>query len=182
MGWLQRLLTPRVTPPVRPAIQVISMHGNKSASKTGPYCSSAINQNREFLLPVHHRHLNHQRFTLAAIDDVISRGRWGDWAELRQVVLADHSLPDKVVRVCLAHVSDPDAQRHHFWMHYAKEHHPLPDWKLENDADFARTHTAKSFCNPRSLRASIPLTELQCNSRNIRRNNHGCKPACANPH
>ena len=26
-----------------------------------------------------HRHLNHQRFTLAAIDDVIRRGRWDDW-------------------------------------------------------------------------------------------------------
>ena len=30
-----------------------------------------------------HRHLNHQRYTLAAIDDVISRGRWQEWAELR---------------------------------------------------------------------------------------------------
>ena len=39
-----------------------------------------------------HRHLNHQRFTLAAIDDVISRGRWGDWAELRRAALADQSL------------------------------------------------------------------------------------------
>lgn len=69
-----------------------------------------------------HRHLNHQRFTLAAIDDVISRGRWGDWAELRRAALADQSLLDKVERVCRAHASDPYAQRHHFWMHYAEEH------------------------------------------------------------
>lgn len=69
-----------------------------------------------------HRHLNHQGFTLAAIDDVISRGRWDDWAALRRAVLDDHSLLDKVVRVCSAHLSDPYAQRHHFWMHYAKEH------------------------------------------------------------
>jgi hypothetical protein len=43
-----------------------------------------------------HRHLNHQRFTLAAIDDVISRGRWHDWAVLRQAVLQDQALLNKV--------------------------------------------------------------------------------------
>jgi hypothetical protein len=69
-----------------------------------------------------HRHLNHQRFTLAAIDDVISRGHWRDWAELRQSVLTDATLMDKVARVCHAHTSDPYAQRYHFWMHYAEEH------------------------------------------------------------
>lgn len=69
-----------------------------------------------------HRHLNHQRFTLAAIDDVILRGRWGDWAELRQAALADRSLLDKVERICRPHASDPYAQRHHFWMHYAEVH------------------------------------------------------------
>ena len=71
-----------------------------------------------------HRHLKHQGFTLAAIDDVILRGRWGDWAELRRAVLADRSLLDKVERVCLAHTADPYAQRHHFWLHYAQEHRP----------------------------------------------------------
>lgn len=74
------------------------------------------------LLTMLHRHLNHQRFTLAAIDDVISRGRWQDWADLRQAVLADRGLMEKVERVCLPYVSDPYAQRHHFWMHYVKEH------------------------------------------------------------
>jgi len=69
-----------------------------------------------------HRHLNHQRFTLAAIDDVISRGRWQDWAELRQAVLADPALLDKVERVCRTYVRDPYAQRHHFWMRYAEKH------------------------------------------------------------
>ena len=47
-----------------------------------------------------HRHLNHQRFTLAAIDDVISRGRWREWAELRRAALSDRALLDKVERVC----------------------------------------------------------------------------------
>ena len=69
-----------------------------------------------------HRHLNHQRITLAAIDDVISRGRWSDWAALRRATLSDHSLLNKVAQVCRAYTSDPYAQRHHFWMHYAEEH------------------------------------------------------------
>lgn len=69
-----------------------------------------------------HRHLNHQGLTLAAIDDVISRGRWGDWAQLRRAALADSTVLDKVERVCRAHVCDPFAQRHHFWLHYAQEH------------------------------------------------------------
>lgn len=69
-----------------------------------------------------HRHLNHDRFTLAAIDDVISRGRWDDWAKLRRAVLLDRALLDKVEQVCRAQVSDPYAQRYHFWMHYAEEH------------------------------------------------------------
>jgi hypothetical protein len=69
-----------------------------------------------------HRHLNHQRFTLAAIDDVISRGHWCDWAELRQAILADRTLLEKVAYVCCSHVSNPCAQRHHFWMHYVEKH------------------------------------------------------------
>lgn len=71
-----------------------------------------------------HRHLNHQRFTLAAIDDVILRGRWRDWAALRRAVLTDRSLLDKVERVCASHIADPYAQRHHFWMHYVQQHRP----------------------------------------------------------
>ena len=69
-----------------------------------------------------HRHLNHERFTLAAIDDVIARGRWDDWAELREAVLADRALLDKVERVCRPQVRDPYAQRHHFWMNYVQAH------------------------------------------------------------
>ena len=71
---------------------------------------------------MHHRHLNHQRLTLAAIDDVILHGQWRDWAELRRAVLDDPSLPDKVEQVCRAYVGDPYAQRHHFWMRYVEKH------------------------------------------------------------
>lgn len=67
-----------------------------------------------------HRHLNHQRFTLAAIDDVIGRGNRQDWAALRRAALADRTVLEKVLRVCRAHVSDPYAQRYHFWKHYAE--------------------------------------------------------------
>jgi hypothetical protein len=69
-----------------------------------------------------HRHLNHQRLTLAAIDDVISRGQWNDWAALRRSALQDKSLLEKVRRVCNPYRSDPYAQRYHFWMHYVQEH------------------------------------------------------------
>ncbi len=71
-----------------------------------------------------HRHLNHQRFTLAAIDDVIARGQWRDWAELRRAILADRSLLDKVERVCRPYAENPYAQRHQFWMRYVKQHRP----------------------------------------------------------
>ena len=69
-----------------------------------------------------HRHLNHQRFTPAAIDNVIARGRWQDWADLRRAVLAERALLDDVMQVCRAYIADPYAQRHHFWMQYAKTH------------------------------------------------------------
>ncbi len=69
-----------------------------------------------------HRHLHHQALTLAAIDDVIARGRRQDWAELRQAVLTDRTVLEKVLRICEAHVADPYAQRYHFWKHYAERH------------------------------------------------------------
>lgn len=71
-----------------------------------------------------HRHLNHERFTLAAIDDVILRGRWPDWAALRKALLADPQVRAKVEKVCLPYAEDPYAQRHQFWINYAKEHRP----------------------------------------------------------
>ena len=60
-----------------------------------------------------HRHLNHQNYTLAAIDDVIGRGKRKDWADLRRAAL-DRTVMEKVLRVCEAHVDDPYAQRYHF--------------------------------------------------------------------
>lgn len=71
-----------------------------------------------------HRHLSHQRFTLAAIDDVICRGRWNDWAELRLAVLDDAEVMAKVEQVCRPHLADPYAQRYHFWNNYVAAHRP----------------------------------------------------------
>ncbi len=68
-----------------------------------------------------HRHLNHQELTLAAIDDVISRGKRQDWEELRRAALTDPSFFKKILQVCRAHVADPRAQRYHFWKYYAEE-------------------------------------------------------------
>jgi len=69
-----------------------------------------------------HRHLNHESWTLAAIDDVIARGRRRDWAELRAAALGDRSILEKVAKVCHAHADDPYDQRFYFWRHYAERY------------------------------------------------------------
>ena len=66
-----------------------------------------------------HRHLTHQDYSLAAIDDIIGRGKRQDWAALRTALLTDPSVRAKILRVCAAHIADPYAQRYHFWNHYA---------------------------------------------------------------
>jgi hypothetical protein len=67
-----------------------------------------------------HRHLNHQDYTLAAIDDVISNGGRAAWERLRLALLGDPGIREKVRRVCVARIDDPSAQRHRFWSHYAE--------------------------------------------------------------
>jgi hypothetical protein len=69
-----------------------------------------------------HRHLNHERLTPAAIDDIISRGKMADWKELRAAALADRAVLERIAGICRAYIADPYAQRHHFWMHYANKH------------------------------------------------------------
>ena len=68
-----------------------------------------------------HRHLINGGFTLPAIDDIISRGKRQDWIDLRDAIRADPSLLVKVTQVCQNYLSDPYAQRYHFWAHYAKQ-------------------------------------------------------------
>jgi len=69
-----------------------------------------------------HRHLNHGDFTLAAIDDVIERGKREDWRDLRLAALKDRTIMEKVLRVCESHAHDEFAQRYHFWRNYAEHH------------------------------------------------------------
>lgn len=69
-----------------------------------------------------HRHLNHEEFTLAAIDDVISRGRDEDWQALRRAVLSDPAVAPKVRRVWERRKDDRFAQRYHFWKAYVDRH------------------------------------------------------------
>ena len=67
-----------------------------------------------------HRHLNHEEYTLAAIDDVIGRGKRKDWADLRKAALADRVIMEKVLRVSIAQGKDPYEQRYRFWRYYAE--------------------------------------------------------------
>ena len=69
-----------------------------------------------------HRHLIPHQFTLAAIDDMIARGRRRDWIDLRRAALADRAVLEKVLRVCQPHLADPYAQRYHFWKQYAERY------------------------------------------------------------
>jgi len=68
-----------------------------------------------------HRHLNHSDWTLAAIDDVITRGRLQDWKELRDAAANRIDIRERILRVSEPHLSDPYAQRYHFWNLYVRK-------------------------------------------------------------
>jgi hypothetical protein len=68
-----------------------------------------------------HRHLTHQEFTLAAIDDIISNGQRAAWERLCLALLREAGIRDKILRVCNARVNETSAQRHQFWRYYAQE-------------------------------------------------------------
>ena len=61
-----------------------------------------------------HRHLNHEDYTLAAIDDLIARGGRADWVQLRAALRENPLLFEKVRQVCRPRLIDPYAQRYHF--------------------------------------------------------------------
>jgi hypothetical protein len=51
-----------------------------------------------------HRHLNHEGFTLAAIEDILERGGIPDWAPLLREIEAHPfgEVADKTLRICNA--------------------------------------------------------------------------------
>lgn len=68
-----------------------------------------------------HRHLNHENFTLAAIDDIISRGNRYDWRDLLYEMSQNHEvIIPKILKVCEPKIVDPYAQRYILWYTYAK--------------------------------------------------------------
>lgn len=69
-----------------------------------------------------HRHLVHDSFTLAAIDDIIGNGAWDSWVRLRLAMARDAGIRGKILRVCGARALDPAEQRYRFWKLYAQEH------------------------------------------------------------
>lgn len=68
---------------------------------------------------MHHRHLDTQEFTLAAIDDIISRGSRRNWIELRDAVQADPHIAVKVKKIC-DHYADDGSIRYDFWPVYLR--------------------------------------------------------------
>ena len=68
-----------------------------------------------------HRHLNHSDWTLAAIDDVIARGKLNDWKELRDAATSRKEIREKILQVAKPYLSDPYAQRYHFWNAYVRK-------------------------------------------------------------
>jgi hypothetical protein len=72
-----------------------------------------------------HRHLNHDELTIAAIDDVIARGRRPDWLELRQALLTrPDEIRQKILAACKGHLDDPYEQRYRLWKLYAERNTP----------------------------------------------------------
>lgn len=69
-----------------------------------------------------HRHLTHSEWTLAAVDDVIARGRIDDWKQLRDAAVGHVHVRDRILRVCAAHLADPAEQRYYFWNYYVRSH------------------------------------------------------------
>ena len=67
-----------------------------------------------------HRHLNHSEWTLAAVDDVIARGRIDDWKALRDAATGQASVRERILRVCAGRLVDPTEQRYYFWDYYVR--------------------------------------------------------------
>lgn len=71
--------------------------------------------------PLHsmqHRHLNTREYSLAAIDDIITRGNMCDWIEMRDALQQCPALADDVRKVCThgVQMEEADTMRYAFWL------------------------------------------------------------------
>ena len=69
---------------------------------------------------MNHRHLNHTLLTLAAIDDILLRGKYIDWVELLDAMERDPTIREKILRVCESDHSPRPNQRYILWREYVK--------------------------------------------------------------
>jgi len=60
-----------------------------------------------------HRHLVESGWTLAAVDDVIARGRLEDWKRLREAAAAERRVREGILEVCAPRLADPTEQRYY---------------------------------------------------------------------
>jgi hypothetical protein len=71
-----------------------------------------------------HRHLNHDRLSLAAVDDIIERGKRDDWVRLARAVRADPDgeLSSEILRLCASRRRKMDIlpQAFAFWELYVR--------------------------------------------------------------
>jgi len=69
-----------------------------------------------------HRHLTPSGWTLAAVDDVIARGRLADWKALGRSAAGDAAVRERILRVCAHRLADPTEQRFYFWDYYVRRY------------------------------------------------------------
>jgi hypothetical protein len=62
-----------------------------------------------------HRHITSNTYTLAAIDDVISRGTFDDWLEMYRAVMVEPEIREDIISICKNYIDDPSEQCYHFW-------------------------------------------------------------------
>ena len=68
-----------------------------------------------------HRHLNHDELSIAAIDDVIARGKRVDWIDLQHAYLSHPAeIRIKILAACNGHLDHPHEQRYRLWKLYAE--------------------------------------------------------------
>jgi hypothetical protein len=62
-----------------------------------------------------HRGITLNTCTLAAIDDVISRGAFDDWLELYRAVSVEPDIREDIISICNNYIDDPSERCHRFW-------------------------------------------------------------------